>query len=252
MKLGFSRSVNESNEISTTTGAEALQFDKAEMPDAPVANSVSCSNCQRPISSTYYQIGAGIFCSTCREVVVHVLENAGRFGRAVLFGGGAAVLGAIVWHAIRSATGYEIGLVAAFIGIFVGIAVRKGSMSLGGRKYQILAVVLTYVSITMAYIPPILEGLRANAESSAEKASASGPPTPGGFLVACVYLFLLALASPFLLGFQNILGIIIIGFAIYEAWRINGRQSLAIQGPFTVADASPHGDDANTEANTSG
>ena len=45
-------------------------------------------------------------------------------------------------------------------------------------------------------------------------------------------LFGLAFAAPFFGGTQNIMGIVIIGIALYEAWKINRRMTLA--GPYLV------------------
>lgn len=211
------------------------------MPVGLMAGLLTCANCRRHIASTYYQIGAANVCPACRDAVFQAVNTSGKFGRALLFGFGAALLGSVVWYAIRAATGYEIGLVAVFIGIIVGMAVRKGSMSAGGRKYQILALVLTYISITMANIPEIISAVAKSGDASASAASAasSAPPSTIEFIVALGFLFLLAFVSPFLAGFENILGIIILGFGLYQAWKINTRQDLSIQGPFTVVSPQP-------------
>ncbi|HJT25661.1 MAG TPA: TraR/DksA C4-type zinc finger protein, partial [bacterium] len=47
----------------------------------------------------------------------------------------------------------------------------------------------------------------------------------GKFILACGALLLLAYTLPFLAGFQNILGLIILAIGLYEAWKINkGRR----------------------------
>jgi hypothetical protein len=48
------------------------------------------------------------------------------------------------------------------------------------------------------------------------------------------FLFLLTMASPFLGGFQNVIGWLIIGFALWEAWKSNRRLAVAISGPFAL------------------
>jgi hypothetical protein len=48
--------------------------------------------------------------------------------------------------------GVEIGIIAIAVGYMVGKAVRAGSRGLGGRPQQILAVLLTYFSITTSYV----------------------------------------------------------------------------------------------------
>jgi len=214
-----------------------LQFDKAEFDDRPEGPPVvpTCATCNRSVESSYYLIGETIVCASCREQVVAALSDpraGGRFGRAALYGSVAALLGTVVWYAIRKATGYEIGLVAIGVGIIVGIAVKKGSGGLGGKRYQALAVALTYASIALANLPEIVEGLAA----SPPPTDASAPaPTLSGFFLAWGILVLVALASPFLMGFQNIIGILIIGIGLYEAWKITRYVAPVIRGPFEVS-----------------
>ena len=62
-----------------------------------------------------------------------------------------------------------------------------------------------------------------------------------GALAALALLFALIIglsyAAPFLAGFDNVLGLVIIGFALFEAWRIN--RQVPILGPFRTAAPSP-------------
>jgi hypothetical protein len=45
------------------------------------------------------------------------------------------------------------------------------------------------------------------------------------------------LALPFLMLPQNLLGLVIIGIGVYEAWKITRRRPLKISGPFRIAAA---------------
>jgi hypothetical protein len=45
----------------------------------------------------------------------------------------------------------------------------------------------------------------------------------------------IALAAPFLGGVENLLGIIIIGVGLYEAWKLNRHQPVVITGPHVLA-----------------
>ncbi len=56
----------------------------------------------------------------------------------------------------------------------------------------------------------------------------------GRALLSLAALLALAALAPILAGFQNIIGILIIGFALFEAWRQNQRLQLAITGPYRV------------------
>jgi hypothetical protein len=68
--------------------------------------------------------------------------------------------------------------------------------------------------------------------------TAEVPPSLARTLGAIVLLVLLLCAAPFLAGFQNIIGIVIIGIGLYEAWKLNRRVPFEITGPHTVATAA--------------
>jgi hypothetical protein len=48
----------------------------------------------------------------------------------------------------------------------------------------------------------------------------------------------IAAAAPVLAGAQNIIGILIIGFALWEAWKLNRGVKLVFSGPFAMAPAA--------------
>ena len=171
------------------------------------------------------------------------------------------MLGAGIYYAILAATGYEIGLVAILVGWLVGLAVQKGSNGVGGWAYQTLAVGLTYLAIVSTYVPFIFKSATENdskstaaavAPASADPASGSATDgvtvrpvaatvdssvhqmTVGRVALGLVALVAIAAVAPFLAGFENILGLVIIGFALYQAWKMNRRMPLAITGPYAV------------------
>ena len=59
-------------------------------------------------------------------------------------------------------------------------------------------------------------------------------------LAAWVAAIPIAYMLPFLMGFENAIGILIIGFALWQAFRMNARAKIELQGPFRleVRDAS--------------
>jgi hypothetical protein len=62
---------------------------------------------------------------------------------------------------------------------------------------------------------------------------------PGTMLLGVGALMLLAAMIPIFAGFSNIIGLIIIGIAVFEAWKLNRRVVLNITGPFRVAGRAP-------------
>jgi hypothetical protein len=61
----------------------------------------------------------------------------------------------------------------------------------------------------------------------------------GQWAVFVVMVFGLAFAAPFLAGAKNIIGILIIGIALYEAWKINRK--VPISGPFRIGSGARAG-----------
>jgi hypothetical protein len=231
----------------------SLQFDRAEFGQ-PAA--MSCSSCQRSIDTEYYAVNGATVCATCHPAAAGGKgTSVSRALRAGLAGGVAAFAGGLLYFLIAYFTGYEIGLIAIAVGFAVGVAVRWGSYGRGGAFYQAMAMSLTYLAIVGSLM--VAGIMQIGAESDATdttttaasvttnagtpvslKSEASPSAEPGssedgeGFLFSLVMLIGLTLALPFLAGFENIIGIVIIGIGVYEAWKINRRPD--ITGPHPV------------------
>lgn len=210
-----------------------------ETPALPAA--ATCGFCARPLADRYYTVNGQVACASCRtEVARHVQRPRGVAGvaAAVGLGSAAGLVGAAVWWAIRHFASLEVGLIAIGIGHFVGLGVRRGSGGRGGRGYQVLAVALTYGWITANYVPDIVRLLATSGpavgEAGAPVDAGAAPPTAAGVIVAFVYLFGIAMAAPFLQGVGNILGILIISFGLWQAWKLNAPVRVDIAGPFAL------------------
>lgn len=240
-------------------GDAGLQFDKVELGGHQAAR--ACRSCQQPIEREYFEIVGNVVCPSCAQRF-SAARGWRAFLRAAAFGAGAALLGTLAWFAIIEIAHSEFGLLAIGVGLFVGVAVRKGSGGHGGARYQALAMALTYISITASYVPLVVRELGKRSEHS-QGAHASAPNTHAGdsaalegperaqasapahhaeaaglgtLLFSLAVVFGLAFASPFLAGFDNLMGWIIIGIALYEAWKIN--KSVPVSGPFQLAKAA--------------
>jgi hypothetical protein len=272
------------------TDTTALDFDRAE-PAAPAPEGIRCAGCGQPIIDAYWQVNAAVACERCKNGLARerATRRPGRFLLAGLYGTLAAAAGAAVWYAVRAATDYEFGLLAIFIGLGVGFAVKRGAQGRGGWAYQALAMFLTYMAIVSTYVPMLVKALgdQARAQEAAIAAAPAAPgalvrpassaatepaapapaatppaaptspaqppaagdapaaaetpaPSLGGLLLALAFVLALAAAAPFLAGLENLMGLAIIGFGLYEAWKINRAQPLAVTGPFE-AKAAPAG-----------
>jgi hypothetical protein len=218
------------------------QFEHME-PREDVAAS-TCSACQRQIPDTYFEAVGRIFCEPCRDAVVASLHGGSgpsRLLKALLFGIGAAAVSAVVWYGITELTGYQLGIIAVAVGFAVGGAVRAGAEQRGGWAYQTMAVVLTYLAIAASNVPMVLAeiGDEPAAEEAREAdATAGAAPSDAGraegnaLLLAVI---LLSLTIPVLQVMHGgFIGFLIVGFALYEAWKINKRQTIAFSGPFRL------------------
>jgi hypothetical protein len=119
---------------------------------------------------------------------------------------------------------------------------------LGGRPQQILAVALTYFSITTSYIPVFLyqefqrpaterQAARSAAKKRIQDAEAAGRPRVSPSR-AILYLLLLTAAAPFLSltsGASGILTLVIIFFGLSRAWRLTARTGISLLGPYEMA-----------------
>jgi hypothetical protein len=80
------------------------------------------------------------------------------------------------------------------------------------------------------------QGAAASTTTATEAAAAEDNPGGlGAFLFALAALLLIVCAAPFLAGLQNVIGIVIIGIGMYEAWKLNRRLPLVITGPHALA-----------------
>lgn len=236
-----------------------LQFDHAEPVSGAETGAISCSVCSSPLPDTYFVANGQVVCERCRRGVEAEWNRggaAGRMSKAVALGVLAMVGCAVLWYIVLKLTDSQWGILAIVVGLVVGGAVRKGSNGRGGWRYQALAIFLTYTAIVSSYVPYIIEAARERAVQTASLDSAAttdlakdsvvftkdSVETAGllGRVFAIVLLLGVLFALPFLAGIENVIGILIIGFALYEAWKLNRRVELSVTGPHQVAATGAH------------
>jgi hypothetical protein len=254
-----------------------LQFDRVEMTQAsgdPAASpKVTCVACGTSVVGSYYTANDKPICASCRDVVTSAVatpRSAGPLLLAGLFGLGAAVAGAAIYYAVIAIANLQIGIVAILIGYMVGWAVRRGTGGRGGLRFQILAVVLTYWAVGLAYTPLALKQMAGNKKetSAGMLAADSGRgPTVGellgdstqvapnvgdstrtvsantvvrwsGRLKAIGALALLVFALPVLSTLGSLpygfITAVIIFIGVRQAWLMTAAPRLEISGPYKV------------------
>ena len=67
------------------------------------------------------------------------------------------------------------------------------------------------------------------------------PLDAGTAMLGIGLLFLILLASPFLAGFSNVIGWLIIAIGLYEAWKHTREVPFLAGGPYKIAPPQPSG-----------
>jgi hypothetical protein len=226
----------------------------------------SCKSCKQPLTGRYFRINGSLACEHCTEQLKTQLpkDSHAAFVRGLIFGIAGAILGLILYSAFGILTGIVIGYISLAVGFIVGKAIRFGSGGVGGRRYQIAAVLLTYAAVSMSAIPmgihqylqdkktqpPTRQAQSPSSPSASspvqsEDISPAAPQAPaqkanlGGALFG---LALLGLASPFLelaSPVAGVIGLVILFVGIRIAWQLTAGPKVDILGPFTVGVSSP-------------
>jgi hypothetical protein len=217
-----------------------LQFQHAE-PIAEASTGLFCVACKQPVGGTYYQAqGQQVVCPLCAERIRASQQAAPAISlmRAALYGGGAALAGCVLYAAVAILLHAEIGLIAILVGWMVGKAIRHASYGYGGRRQQILAVLLTYFAITTSYIPVILyQNARVvqtnNAPISSSAPRAARPRLP--FAAVALFLLVLTAVGPFVSltsGVSAWISLFILFIGLQYAWKLTARREIVLTGPY--------------------
>jgi hypothetical protein len=232
------------------------QFRTAEY--AGEAGSDRCKFCNQTLTGSYFRVNRSMACGACVEQVKLKIpkDNHAAFTRALVFGVGGAILGLILYAAVGIITGWMIGYVALAVGWIVGKAMMTGSGGIGGRRYQLAAVVLTYAAVSMAAIPMgIAQASKAHkaapteqsqsVPNSEDRSSGSAtvtpdqtPKRPPDLGAALLGLAIVGLASPFIEladPFHGLIGLVILFVGMQFAWKMTRGITLQILGPFKLA-----------------
>jgi hypothetical protein len=224
------------------------QFATAEYSKG--AGGLSCKGCGQKLPAAYYRVNGAPACDACTQSLRQKFppDSHQAFVRGLSFGVAAAVAGFVLYVVFALATGLVIGFVSLAVGWLVGKAIVLGSRGVGGRRYQIAAVILTYMAVSLAAVPIALSvhmkhqstQQQAQVQSGAAPDSSSAPsasvaPAPRmTFARAIGTLTLLGLASPFLdmaNPAHGIIGLIILLVGIRIAWQLTAGKRLEISGP---------------------
>lgn len=245
---------------------ESLNLSSPQFSKAEYGKPTQCGQCNQPVGASYYMANGAAICGACGEKLKRegLKDRPGAFMKALVAGAVAAILGLILYAGFTILTGIYIGYVSLAVGFIIGKGITIGSGGVGGRKYQIAALILTYAAVSMAAIPIALHQMsitKVDAPQAQHQAapSASDPgnsaPQQGtksqedqdkmSFAGALGRLALIGLASPFLEladGVGGVIGLVILFVGLRIAWKITAGSPLELSGPYeTAASASAAG-----------
>lgn len=233
------------------TSSGTTQFATAEYSDRSAEP--TCQSCAQKISGAFYRVNGAPTCAECTQRLQREApqDSHRAFVRGMLFGVGAAIVGFVIYVVFALTTGLVIGYVSLAVGYLVGKAISLGSQGVGGRRYQMAAVLLTYMAVSLAAVPIAIsvhmkqksaqQHAQASDPAAAPAVSPASPPAPKMSVAKAVGLLtLLGLASPFLdlaNPTHGIIGLIILLVGIRIAWQLTAAKTLDISGP--IAQPAP-------------
>jgi hypothetical protein len=182
------------------------------------------------------------------------------FLRALLLGAGAAVIGLILYASFTILTDLYIGFISLGVGWLVGKAMMKGANGVGGRRYQVAAVLLTYFAISVAEVPIwIASSLKHRTPDTAQSQHAASPGDASGgantaaeqsyapaeapakakptLVKTLVQLLFIGLASPFLElrdPVHGLIGLVILFVGLRIAYSMTAAKPLDVDGPYPI------------------
>jgi hypothetical protein len=218
-----------------------------------------CVSCNQPLAARYYRVNTRMACEGCVQELERrqPADSHAGYVRGMLFGVGAAIVGMAGYAGFTILTGLYIGYVSLAVGWLVGKAIMLGSKGIGGRRYQIAAVILTYAAVSIAAVPIAisyhlkaksqtesvqLQQQQSNADAENGQPNEMQPKPQLSFGAAILQLLVLGLASPFLElqdPLHGIIGLVILMVGIRIAWQITaGLRRAKIEGPYENSSAA--------------
>ena len=200
-----------------------------------------------------------MLCESCADQLRRTLsqDSHANFVRGLVFGIGAAIAGLIFYAGFTIATGFYIGYIAFAVGWLIAKAIMIGSKGVGGRRYQLAAVLLTYAAVSLAAIPIALwsSPSRESGDGSAQTRQQKPADAPqdeaqpegqtkhrGSLASALLSLLFIGLASPFIElqdPLHGLIGLVILYIGLQIAWKMTRATAAGgVEGPYENATAA--------------
>jgi hypothetical protein len=236
-----------------------------DLPAPPPGPAMWCSECRTALRSQYFALNERPICAKCRPQYAKMIERGvgpAAMRRAVthgllttLAGAAALAIGVIIFPFLRLP-------IVVGIGWFMGKRIMGSVDGYGGRRYQYLAVGLTYLAISVGSMIPAIKRAHDDAKRRAaieaaqirtlatehqainEELEALGiepikaeKEEEAGVGSVIIAFFTLPILAMFEFGlYVAAVGLLALGFALYKAWDLTDGQGLdlVLKGPFRV------------------
>jgi len=250
----FESQDTQSSILAPSATAETPQFSKAEYTGTP--GSERCGICGNALAGQYFRVNNQMACGTCagQARAGQPTDSHVAYGRAALFGLGGALAGLALYSTVVIVTNMTIGYLALAVGWLVAKAMMTGSKGIGGTRYQVTAVLFTYLAISMSAIPVGVSYLishghdpaqqtqndasqqsaETNSDGSSTGSTANGNSSGHPILMLLFY----GIASPFMelaSPGSGIIGLVILFVGLSIAFRLTKAKPLDVDGPYAVA-----------------
>lgn len=139
-----------SNEPNASEGAE---------PAPKPVLFMACSECKAPMRDKYFALNERPICAKCKPTFAKRIErgtSSAAFWRSAFTGLGVALAGAVAMGLVVTAFPFARIFLLIPIGFLVGKTVMSAIDGYGGRRYQYLAVALTYFGISLGQVVPAI------------------------------------------------------------------------------------------------
>ncbi|MDB4892897.1 MAG: hypothetical protein JWL61_4752, partial [Gemmatimonadetes bacterium] len=143
--------------VSNDTARDSRALDVDEPLKVPAI--LPCAECKTLMRTAYFNLDGRPLCPRCSQSYREKIERgtgSAAMGRAMLYGSGAAVVGTIgVALLLMVVNGFRI-IASLGVAYLVATAIGKATANYGGRRYQVLAVSLTYAALGLAMLMPVV------------------------------------------------------------------------------------------------
>jgi hypothetical protein len=210
------------DEAAPTPSGQVPGLQPGQHPGQLKPQEIKCSVCGSLVTGQKYVLNAQPACARCAVAAGAPVDSSAAFSTAVVYGIGAAIAGLAFYAGFTIAFHFYIGYVALAVGWLIGKAMMAGSKGIGGRKYQIVAALLTYFAISLASVPILL------AEAYEKGTEIDWANFAGVLVVYGIASPILDLAGGMAFG---LIGLLILFVGLRIAWRLTAAKKVIVAKP---------------------